>query len=337
METLGLVPMISEWKNGVLTHIFQPVRPFWARISMRENVGRNIFVRAGSKTWRAPEPTTGEVDKPTAVGTKMVSKIQLEAEPRRLSEMIFRREDDQPVAYPHYEDTYELECDVQEIVQTFGPQHVLESMLSEEWERRGECRWVRELAQMKKGLPPASPGVDPEWIQEEIQALFKNLRFPPRSDPRLQQSVSAVYHSLAEVLYYRTLQAYFTSIQASGFASRTGARAKTAGAKAKLIKTYKARLSDLEAHRGLFDLSGHGERLVINKEAWLLKFEREIKLGEKSSTEDIGIKALKADEARHNTLMILAKLRQRSYDFIPHEFVANVNERERVFPEGVFV
>lgn len=54
VDKLGLVTIATESSGGVLSHLLQPVRPFWAQCSIDWSLGKNISVRVGEEHQKLP-------------------------------------------------------------------------------------------------------------------------------------------------------------------------------------------------------------------------------------------------------------------------------------------
>ncbi|MDC3962842.1 hypothetical protein [Polyangium jinanense] len=54
VETLGLHWKAVDVSGTAEVYVLEPIRPFWARVAMRQHLGRNLAMRAGSKQWVIP-------------------------------------------------------------------------------------------------------------------------------------------------------------------------------------------------------------------------------------------------------------------------------------------
>lgn len=52
VETLGLKVKTTDVAGSSVVDYLEPIRPFWMKVSMRVDLGEDVFWRAGSKVWR---------------------------------------------------------------------------------------------------------------------------------------------------------------------------------------------------------------------------------------------------------------------------------------------
>lgn len=96
VEALGLVVKHSREEQGAVIHCLQPIRPFWMKASISEELGRPVVTRAGTESWTKAMLLEPYFDGPSAemvergelrpwpgVGRSLVEEIKSE-EPVRL-------------------------------------------------------------------------------------------------------------------------------------------------------------------------------------------------------------------------------------------------------------
>jgi len=319
VETLGLVSMSEEVsRGGVLVHVLEPVRPFWMKISMKEHLGKNLFVRAGSSGWHRADEVSRRAGPPSsrkAVGAWTVRAIQRGQEPRRLAALVqdltrdsSRRVDAFPIT----------DLDVAEVVGTFGPQVIIESILSEEWERWSECRWVRARARIERASISAREGkTPPEAAFAEFEALWGIMA--RAMAPRSIERTSAI--EVAEMLLITLLRNRLLEFFATQHAMRESDMERL---RAELVAGYRGCVMKL-AYASL------------DAPTSAPKLDEEMAELAKTSPEDISRYAIRSyaravKSSRHELLMVLAKAHQKPYHAIRRATIANERERERVFP-----
>lgn len=323
VETLGLVAMTEEMvRGGVLVHILEPVRPFWMKVALKEHLGRNLFVRAGTGAWSAPERREERIATaagPPSVGIWTVKAIQREHEPRRLPTLVHDlvRDRGAPTDAPSI-----LDLDIAAVVEAFGPQAILESILSEEWERWDECRWLPSRARIERAATAAREGkAAPDAAFAEFEVLWGVMTrsMLPRTVERMASAEEV------EVLLDALLRSRLLEFVAMQHAIRPddmegdGARRRR-----ELVEAYWKSVSRLvgiasghlpsasKFEEEMAEITGQSREATYH--STIRKYARAVKL------------------AHDALLMILAKAHQKPHHAIRRETIANANERERVFP-----
>lgn len=167
VEKLGLVPMIDHpGRNNKFAQIFQPLRPFWMRLSLTENLGKNLLVHAAS--WRKSADQRVDVDWMRWSEKHTVSiwatNPGLDAReslgPCGLRQRVFRLSQPMSGIYYPTQDTpfYYMP---KHLVDNFDPQYFVEHVLGNYWERwDDECPWTKEFDNLRQQRDAACRGKD---------------------------------------------------------------------------------------------------------------------------------------------------------------------------------
>jgi hypothetical protein len=304
-------------KGGVLVHVLEPVRPFWMKVSLKEHLGRNLFVRAGTAAWSAPgigaEEGESAAGPPSlSVGTWTVKAIEREHEPRRLSALVH---DLVRNGGFHIDAPPISGIDIARVVSAFGPQAIIDSILSEEWERWGECRWLSARDRIEAESAAAREGktaLDAAFA--EFETLWSALDATMASGPRMPAAEAAEL-LLAMLLRSRLLE--FVAAQ------RALKGAPGASRREEIVERYRSAVSRLHG-RASEDPRSRGsidQAITRIEEA-----------DEETCRSAIRSYARAGRIAHHDLVMILAKAHQKPHHAIRRATIVNANERDRVFP-----
>jgi hypothetical protein len=318
VETLGLVCMTEEMaRGGVLVHVLEPVRPFWMKASLKEHLGRNLFVRAGTAAWSAPGIGEEEEESPAAapsltVGTWTVRAIEREHEPRRLSALVH---DLVRNGGFHIDAPPISGLDIARVVRAFGPQAIIESILSEEWERWGECRWLSARDRIEGESAAAREGktaLDAAFA--EYEALWSVMATTMASGPRMPSPEAAEF-LLAMLLRSRLLE--FVAAQRALKGGAVSSR------RDELVERYRSAVSRLY---------GTGSEDPRSRGAIEQAIARVEEADEEACHSAIRSYSRAGRIAHHDLVMILAKAHQKPHHAIRRAAIVNPSERDRVFP-----
>lgn len=299
VERLGLISVREEYEEGgVVAHVLEPIRPFWMRVSLREHLGRNLFVRTGLGDWSIQTAPTDPPPEP--IGLKLTRILQYLGRPRNL-----------PLVVDEWrqvleEDVFESDEDLATVVETLEPQSILESILSEEWERWHECRWSQvqeELTQRADAAMKHKANLEAAKTEFEF---FDNLLHQQK--PYIPQDIiERSFVTLRELLSKRLLQCYYLR-QLTGDYSDSSHEAYAQ----QLEATYKEYMKD---HA---DVSFKLDRSVTAEVAsrYREKLAELIEL------------------LRGNLLMFLARVQGKPHHVIRRDSIANPMMRERLFPRA---
>jgi hypothetical protein len=140
-DVLGLRRKWTEVRGTVAVDVLQPIRPFWMRVALREELGRNLCWRAGDEWWQAGGSvddgcfsTTDQGDpgwKPS-VGCALVEQLDKDGEAARHPRATAREWADSNVKDPRVTPAAAAAA-----VEAIEPQVVLEHVLSAAWGNRG--------------------------------------------------------------------------------------------------------------------------------------------------------------------------------------------------------
>lgn len=320
VETLGLVSLAEEVeRGGVLTHVLQPVRPFWMKVSMKEHLGQNVVVRTGAGVWSAlperAEEDRKEADAP-ATGSWTIRTIEREHEPRRLQTLVHDlvrsggAQADAPPISDH---------DVADVVEAFGPQAILGSVLSDEWERWDDCRWFSARARIEGESAAARDGrTAPDAAFAEFEALWGVMA---RTMTLVERRASA---HVAERLLATLLRSRLLEFSATHGAFVGGAGRDRARLRRDLAERYGGAVSRLG--RAVPDDLKSASAL----EDEMARIEAERQGDARQATIRDHSRAARA--AHRGVVMILAKAHQKPHQAIRREAIANASERDRVLP-----
>jgi len=195
VKTLGLHWKAVDVSGPVEVYVVEPVRPFWARVAMRQHLGRNLAMRAGSRHWVLPPRDRVFVDMqaPPGVGMSLLADVDAGV-PRNLRDHMRDASTAMPGALSPQSRAESLAA--------IDPQMVLETMLSGEWEDHGPTLWeegkeviVQQLAEIR-----AKAGTNEAIARSsEIGYLAAEVerRIPPES--RLRRLADEALQRLATV------------------------------------------------------------------------------------------------------------------------------------------
>jgi hypothetical protein len=149
-EVLGLRRKCTEVRGTVAVDVLQPIRPFWMRVALREELGRNLCWRAGDETWQAGRPLDDgcfSTDRPEnrwkpAVGRSLARDLDEDGEKARHLRATAREWADPDDAGPRVSPEAAAAA-----VEAIEPQVVLEHILSAAWGDRGPLTRSRERRQ----------------------------------------------------------------------------------------------------------------------------------------------------------------------------------------------
>jgi len=318
VETLGLVSVTEEVSpGGVLVNVLEPVRPFWMKVSLKEHLGQNLFVRAGSGAWcpssGAEEPARVEA---RPLSASAVKATLLKREPRRLVALM----GELVASASSAPDT--LKFDIAELVDAFGPQVVIESILSEEWERWGDTRWTRARARIERAAMAARESkAPPDAALAEFEVFWSILGAISTSKAAERApSMTTAELLLAALLRHRLLE----FVAAQRVMEIDGPR-------------HESMLHSLELAAVYRGCVGRLVHTVGDERASAAKFEDEMAELESEPLGDvcrhkIRVHARAAGRAYRDLTMLLAKAHQKPYHAIRRGSIANENERGRAFP-----
>ena len=153
IERLGLIAKTTHYRNDRAIYVFEPLRPFWLRVAMREELGVSHFSRAGTTRWTRHEPRTPPTRQHQPPTARAVSYLERRA-PQRLRDKLaaWRRRDDEPSSAPHHRPANALHI-TGVTVENFlelTPQLAIDSLLSNEWEHWGDPRWWQALQRLQQ-------------------------------------------------------------------------------------------------------------------------------------------------------------------------------------------
>lgn len=152
VESLGLVPKTTDASGTERVYTLEPVRPFWMRVDLREDLGRTVCRRDSANTWR-DESSGRQPDAPgyfqggePLVGPGLERRVEA-VEPRGLRDVARDWREIDPECAIRI--TREVAAQSVEVI---DPQMVLDCLLSREWEHRGEPRWEKTRDRLRKEL-----------------------------------------------------------------------------------------------------------------------------------------------------------------------------------------
>lgn len=166
VDALGLVPKWTDESGAMRSHYFDVIRPFWMKVSMREDLGVTMARRAGGHTWEddpdtlANPPRSYFLDGEPKVGAPLGRELD-RGVPRRI-----RARSDA------WRDSGGREVMTREdaslVVRTVEPQLVVESILSREWENWGQPRWLARKQEIEREIGEHTSGALP-WRLPQIE------------------------------------------------------------------------------------------------------------------------------------------------------------------------
>lgn len=209
---LGLIVKAWERGSGCQVAVLEPVRPFWFRAQMREELGQNLFV------WSPAAGETGHWVR----GREWPSRLEGSA----LSELVVRTIDDgDPRRLADHVRPFAscgaLGMDgatIRAAIEQVDPQIAIESILSCEWEAWHDPRWLRGRGSITDRLDEATEGAFPSEVTtttaEQLEQIHTEL-----GDPKLRREWEFKVHRLrevdAELHEYRELSDRLARVQAA--------------------------------------------------------------------------------------------------------------------------
>lgn len=167
VEKLGLVPMMDDSeRNSKFAQIFQPLRPFWIRMSLTESLGENLFVHAGS--WRKSADQLVDSDLMSWINKHTVSILatrdgdaRAPLGPRGLRQRVYDVSNPR-APYPDLTKDPPFYYMPKHLADNFDPQYFVEQVLGNYWERwDDECPWTRAFDNIRQLRDAACWGLDP--------------------------------------------------------------------------------------------------------------------------------------------------------------------------------
>ena len=139
-DRLGLQIKHTETTGTAVVDVIQPVRPFWARLSLREDLGENLSWRTGAQWQRdgrrqLRDQFYFEAETPTGIPDGIS-----EFAGQRLSALLAQPAADESASV----DALSRE-QARAAVAAIEPQLVIESILSSEWENWGNPRFYQQI------------------------------------------------------------------------------------------------------------------------------------------------------------------------------------------------
>lgn len=187
VDVLGIVAEPVPGDGVGLEYLIQPIRPFWLRVTMDEQLGRPLMYRGATDAWtRAEDPVTPffQQSEPPAVGVD-VTRVQDEGDPRRMTKAAREWKVTQRDEIDLKNLTFD---DVRNAIDRIDPQMVIETILSREWGNwDGDARWrvgrrrlVAEYRSHLSGVDRIHAGdAEAAFFEAEIQRLGKKPGEPP--------------------------------------------------------------------------------------------------------------------------------------------------------------
>lgn len=176
VEKLGLLPMMDDTeRSGVFAQVFEPLRPFWMRLSLRESLGKNLFVHAA--TWRRAAEQNVDADwqswNEKHFRSLVVADKIRESAPRGLRDRI--SDVDNPISEQSHGVAGKRQHKPDFLASKFDPQCFIEHVLSNYLERwDDDCPWVREFDAMRKMRDDARYGLDGlDALQAELRIFVQ--------------------------------------------------------------------------------------------------------------------------------------------------------------------
>lgn len=176
VKTLGLVAKNVATDGAMTVAELEPVRPFWMRAAMREELGITVRRRAGSLEWETDPDTLARTEKPyfdedapkPRVGRDLVRLIDAWV-PQRLAP--------QALEWRGRVTSVDLGLsEAREAVSRIEPQMVIQSVLSREWENWGDPRWWRVKSRLAKEMDRIeSQSLMTDAVEEQIAYLEREL------------------------------------------------------------------------------------------------------------------------------------------------------------------
>jgi hypothetical protein len=124
---LGLSVKCTETTEAGVVDIIQPIRPFWARVAMREDLGQTLCSRTGD-TWHRHGSPLVATD-PSSFASNQTPADYMDIYPQKVEQAA-------ALAEPHGRN-------IAAVIESAEPQLVIDSMLSHEWGNWGDPHWYR--------------------------------------------------------------------------------------------------------------------------------------------------------------------------------------------------
>ncbi|MCK6551030.1 acetoacetate decarboxylase family protein [Myxococcota bacterium] len=206
VDALGLVPKWTDESGVMRSHYFDVIRPFWMKVSMREDLGVTLARRAGSDAWEddpdtlANPPRSYFLEGTPQVGAPLGDAIDRGA-PRRLKAAADAWRDAGGRA-PMTREQASL------VARTIEPQLVVASVLSREWENWGHPRWVARRQEIEReigehtaaALPWHLPKIELQCFETLIEKLDA-APYPLAGLKRHAEDLVAKMRTSVEALY----------------------------------------------------------------------------------------------------------------------------------------
>lgn len=185
VETLGLIPKHVSFGGGARAFTFEPLRPFWMRVALRENLGQTVCRRAGTETW-SPDPDTDQArtahyflgEHPGKANESTLAGVPRDLGDRVAPQRLAAQTSGvvpPPVMHHEAADTPLPVAEAARAIQHLTPQMIVSTVLSREWENWGTPRWQREREALAQSLADATRDALPEEKPEKITAYLKGL------------------------------------------------------------------------------------------------------------------------------------------------------------------
>jgi len=164
VKTLGLVAKRIGGEGAAVIAELEPVRPFWMKVALREELGVTICRRAGSLAW---EKDPDELDP----NKRLHPYFEAGSVPRvgrQLTELVDawvpQRLRPQAEEWLRREDAVRLDlAAARAAVEAIEPQLIVGSLLSREWENWGDPRWWR----VKSTLAVAMEAIEKDSLMQD--------------------------------------------------------------------------------------------------------------------------------------------------------------------------
>ncbi|MDI1444177.1 hypothetical protein [Polyangium sp. 6x1] len=183
VKTLGLHWKAVDVSGPAEVYVIEPVRPFWARVAMRQHLGQNLAMRAGSTRWiiQPQEKLLGSLLAQPSLGMEMLADVDT-GEPRQIASRARDISTSMVGALSLVNKAQALAA--------IDPQMILETMLSGEWEDQGATLWEDGKKEIIRSLIAirAMTGTDEEAARSAEIAYLSNevdRRIPKESRLRL--------------------------------------------------------------------------------------------------------------------------------------------------------
>jgi len=164
VEMLGLKVKWMDATGESAVDIVQPIRPFWMKVAMSEQLGQNLCYRAGTEVWQrdSTPPLYFVASTDTDVGPSLVDLA--DAYKQGLSQLTtVWSEQNQPRL---------TRADAGAAVAQVEPQAVLSSVLSKEWDNYGNPRSLTQTEKPDFCIPSRSiDPVGPVGPTDQLQGL----------------------------------------------------------------------------------------------------------------------------------------------------------------------